>query len=55
LLQLFQKDAVSTRVCEAIAFALYLPGPELPLNLELYDASVSERQVLFKRPYNENR
>ena len=40
-LQLFLKDAVGRRVREAIAFALYLPGPELSLRFELYAPSVS--------------
>jgi hypothetical protein len=47
-LQLFLKDVVGRRVREAIAFALYLPGPELSLSFELYDDSVSERQMLFE-------
>lgn len=47
-LQLFLKDAVGRRVREAIAFALYLPGPELSLRFELYDDLVAERQMLFE-------
>lgn len=47
-LQLFLKDAVGRRVREAIAFALYLPGPELALSFQLYDPSVPERQMLFE-------
>jgi hypothetical protein len=48
-LQLFLKDAVGRRVREAIAFALYLPGPELSLCFELYEDCVSERQMLFEQ------
>lgn len=47
-LQLFLKDALGRRVREAIAFALYLPGPELFLSFQLYGPSVSERQMLFE-------
>ena len=47
-LRLFLKDAIGTRVREAIAFALYLPGAELSLSFELYDDTVSERQMLFE-------
>lgn len=48
-LQLFLNDAVGRKVREAIAFALYLPGPELSLCFELYEDCVSERQMLFEQ------
>jgi len=47
-LQLFLKDALGRKVREAIAFALYLPGPELSLSFELYSPKVGERQMLFE-------
>lgn len=47
-LQLFLKDATGRQVREAIAFLLYLPGPELSLSFELYSPSVGERQRLFE-------
>jgi hypothetical protein len=47
-LQLFLKDVTARKVREAIAFALYLPGPELSLSFELYSPTVGERQMLFE-------
>lgn len=47
-LQLFLKDATGRKVREAIAFLLYLPGPELSLSFELYPPCVGERQMLFE-------
>jgi hypothetical protein len=47
-LQLFLKDATGRKVREAIAFLLYLPGPELSLSFELYAPAVGERQMLFE-------
>lgn len=47
-LQLFLKDATGRKVREAIAFLLYLPGPELSLSFELYAPSIGERQMLFE-------
>jgi hypothetical protein len=46
--QLFLKDATGRKVREAIAFLLYLPGPELSLSFELYSPCVGERQMLFE-------
>jgi hypothetical protein len=46
-LQLFLKDVTGRKVREAIAFMLYLPGPELALSFELYSPAVGERQMLF--------
>lgn len=47
-LQLFLQDATTRQVREAVAFTLYLPGPELSLSFELYSPSVGERQMLFE-------
>lgn len=47
-LQLFLKDVTGRKVREAIAFLLYLPGPELALRFELYSPMVGERQMLFE-------
>lgn len=47
-LQLFLKDVTGRKVREAIAFLLYLPGPELALRFELYSPTVGERQMLFE-------
>jgi hypothetical protein len=47
-LQLFLKDVTGRKVREAIAFVLYLPGPELSLSFELYAPAVGERQMLFE-------
>lgn len=47
-LQLFLKDVTGRKVREAIAFLLYLPGPELALSFELYSPTVGERQMLFE-------
>lgn len=47
-LQLFLKDTVGRKVREAIAFVLYLPGPERSLSFELYSPTVGERQMLFE-------
>lgn len=47
-LQLFLKDVTGRKVREAIAFMLYLPGPELALSFELYSPMVGERQMLFE-------
>jgi hypothetical protein len=47
-LQLFLKDITARKVREAIAFMLYLPGPELSLSFELYSPTVGERQMLFE-------
>ncbi|MFA5058507.1 MAG: IS4 family transposase [Opitutaceae bacterium] len=47
-LQRFLKDALGRKVREAIAFALYLPGPELSLSFELYSPKMGERQMLFE-------
>lgn len=47
-LQLFLKDATGRKVQEAIAFALYLPGPELTLSFDLFSPEVGERQMLFE-------
>lgn len=47
-LQLFLKDVTGRKVREAIAFLLYLPGPELALRFELYSPLVGERQMLFE-------
>ncbi len=47
-LHLFLQDTLGRQVREAIAFALYLPGPELSLSFELYSPRVGERQMLFE-------
>ena len=47
-LQLTLQDAAGRKVQEAIAFALYLPGPELTLGFSLYSPVVGERQMLFE-------
>lgn len=46
--QLSLKDATQRCVQEAVAFALYCPGPELSLSFELYSPQVGERQMLFE-------
>jgi len=45
-LRLHLKDISRRFVREASAFALYLPGLEMTLSYQLYDASVGERQML---------
>jgi len=47
-MRLFLQDATHRKVREVIAFALYLPGIEMTLSAELYNASVGERQMLFE-------
>jgi hypothetical protein len=42
------QDASHRFVREVIAFGLYLPGLEMMLSAELYNASVDERQLLFE-------
>jgi len=41
-------DASHRLIREVIAFGLYLPGLEMMLAAELYEASVGERQMLFE-------
>jgi len=47
-MQLFLQDTTHRMMREAIAFALYLPGVEMTLSAELYEASIGERQMLFE-------
>ncbi len=47
-MRLHLQDVSHRFVREAIAFALYLPGLEMTLSAELYNASVGERQMLFE-------
>jgi hypothetical protein len=47
-MQMFLQDATHRCVREVIAFALYLPGLEMTLSAELYNASIGERQMLFE-------
>lgn len=47
-MQLFLTDASRRCVREVAAFALYLPGLEMTLSAELYNARVGERQMLFE-------
>lgn len=47
-MRLYLQDATHRFVREAIAFALYLPGLEMTLAAELYDADTGERQMLFE-------
>jgi Transposase DDE domain len=48
------QDASRRFVREVIAFALYLPGLEMTLSAELYDASTGERQMLFEHLHQLN-
>jgi len=47
-MRLFLQDATSSKVREAIAFALYLPGLEMTLAAKLYSPTMGERQMLFE-------
>ena len=47
-MRMYLQDASHRFVREVIAFALYLPGLEMTLSAELYNASVGERQMLFE-------
>ena len=47
-MRMYLKDASHRFVREVIAFGLYLPGLEMTLSAELYNASVGERQMLFE-------
>ena len=47
-MRMYLSDATRRLSREVIAFALYLPGVEMTLSAELYDASVGERQMLFE-------
>jgi hypothetical protein len=47
-MRMYLQDASHRFVREVIAFALYLPGLEMTLSAELYDAATGERQMLFE-------
>lgn len=47
-MRMYLQDASHRFVREVIAFGLYLPGLEMTLSAELYNASVGERQMLFE-------
>jgi hypothetical protein len=47
-MRMYLQDASHRFVREVIAFGLYLPGLEMTLSAELYDASIGERQMLFE-------
>jgi len=46
-MRMYLSDGTRRLSREVIAFALYLPGVEMTLSAELYDASVGERQMLL--------
>jgi hypothetical protein len=47
-MRMFLQDASRRCMREVIAFALYLPGLEVALSFQLYNATDSERQMLFE-------
>ena len=51
-MRMYLQDASQRMVREVIAFGLYLPGLEMTLSAELYNASAGERQMLFEHLQN---
>jgi Transposase DDE domain len=47
-MRMYLQDATHRFVRDVSAFALYLPGVEMTLSSELYNAAVGERQMLFE-------